>query len=550
MTTSAKSKSKITEWRNGSAGFFKWLEDVQPQVPASKGGYETYVPGPRERMEIQKALDGNYGTIVFCWPRRHGKTLASALIIIWRFLTRRTQTVAMVANSEKQTVDTAFKLVSTIFKQTPYMAEMIKAGTVVLTADKLEYAALSNVIQGFSSNPAALYGKKLSIAQVSELHAATSDASYQVLSSSTVDTDDGLVLVDSTVGPRSSPLYTLYQLAQNGDDPTLFFSHISYRDLNDACDNSPRWIKPERIRSRAAQMLPAEFTQQHLNQWTNGVSALFPPEVLDKCRDVYRFDVPSVTGGAAYVVGGGVDRAFGFSVHGDATITTAALKTLIGEEAHYFVLASDKIAFSSESGIKNALSRYAKDFNMSKVALEQYNVQDIAGWCGNQSFDHEIIHPTLERQGNAFTALYNAANEGRLHIHPSLERLLSEMETFEYRLVAGGHGGSNAPRFEAAKGAHDDTVYSLAWAVYSLREDELNPYELKSINCTGSGPAVWLCMLNGGELIPPCADRCRSMYQAKSLYQQYKGRGHLTPIAFPEFLSGKVKNIGAHTIPR
>lgn len=351
-------KLKIAAWRDGSAGFFQWLADVEPRIPSSKGGFEVYIPGPRERDELRRALDGDYRTIVLCWPRRHGKTVATALIIAWRFLTRKTQTVAMVANSEKQTVDTAFKLARTIIEQTPYTAGLIKGGAIVITADKIEYPALGNVIQGFSANPAALYGKKLSVAQVSELHAATSDSAYQVLASSTIDTDDGLVLVDSTVGPRSSPLFALHQLAEREDDPSLFFSHISYRDLEDACTNAPRWISPAALKSRAAQMLPAEFAQQHLNQWTAGTSALFPPEVLERSKDAsYRFDVASITGGAACIVGGGLDRAYGFSLHGDATVTTAVLKTLIGEEDHFFVLASDKIAFSSAGGIKKALSR-------------------------------------------------------------------------------------------------------------------------------------------------------------------------------------------------
>ena len=220
---SAAVKSKVADWRHGSAGFFRWLEDVRPMVPSSKGGYEPYIPGPRERAEIAQALDGDYSTVVFCWPRRHGKTLVSALIIVWRFLTRRTQNIAIVANSEKQSVDTAFKTVKTIIEQTDYTKALVKSGAITIGADKIEYAAVGDIIQGFSSNPAALYGKKLSVAQISELHAATSDAAYQVLASSTIDTDDGLVLVDSTTGARSSPLFALYSTAQRGDDPSLFF---------------------------------------------------------------------------------------------------------------------------------------------------------------------------------------------------------------------------------------------------------------------------------------------------------------------------------------
>lgn len=543
--TATKTRSKVAEWKDGSAGFFRWLDDVKPMVPSSKGGYEPFVPGPREREEIAKALDGGYSTVVFCWPRRHGKTLVSALIITWRFLTRRTQNVAVVANSERQTTDTAFKTIRTVIEQTPYTAAMMKAGAITVTADKIEYAALGNVIQGFPSSPAALYGKKVSIAQVSELHAARDDRAYQVLASSTIDTDDGLVLIDSTTGSRSSPLFQLYGSAQRRDDPTLFFSHISYRDLEDACANAPRWISPAKLRSRASQMLPAEFAQQHLNLWTASSSALYPAEVIDRCRESYRIDLPSITGGAAHIVGAGLDRAFGFSIHGDATVTTAVVKLLVGEEDHFYVLASDKVRFSGASGIKSNFTRYARDFGMKRAAIESYNSQDIAAWCGDQAFDHEVIHPTAERQANAFTVLHTIAAEGRLHIHPSFEGLLGELGTFEYQ-----HDGGGLPKFEAIKGAHDDHVYSLAWAVYSLRDVELNPYELPGIYCDGPGPAVPLCLLNGGAEVPPCADSCRSMRAARGLYTAYQARGSLTPLGFDDFVTAKVKNIGAHVTPR
>ncbi len=217
--TTKKAVSKVASWLNGSAGFFQWLDDVKPLVPSAKGGYEIFQPGPLERIEIIKAIDGDFRTIVFCWPRRHGKTLVAALIIVWRFLTRKTQTIGIIANSEKQIVDTAFKTVSSILRKTEYTASLIKSGSIIIAdTGTIQYPALDNTIKGYSNNPAALYGKKLTIAQVSELHAAANDQSYQVVASSTIDTDDGLVLIDSTVGPRSSPLFMLYSIAERGDD--------------------------------------------------------------------------------------------------------------------------------------------------------------------------------------------------------------------------------------------------------------------------------------------------------------------------------------------
>ena len=114
--------------------------------------------------------------------------------------------------------------------------------------------------------------------------------------------------------------------------------------------------------------------------------------------------------------------------------------------------ASDKIAFSSAGGIRRALTRYRTDFSLKRAAIESYNSQDIAAWCADQPFDHEVIHPTAERQANVFTALYQAAAEGRLHIHPSFDKLLSEMGTFEYRLVPGSTGPRRRPTLRSSQG--------------------------------------------------------------------------------------------------
>jgi len=233
-------------------------------------------------------------------------------------------------------------------------------------------------------------------------------------------------------------------------------------------------------------------------------------------------------------------------------VTTCVVKTLVGEDDHYYVLASDKITFSSAAGIRKAFTRYKKDFDLSRVTIESFNAQDIAAWCGDQSFTHELVHPTADKQASAFTAVYNAASEGRLHIHPSFEHLLSEMETLEYRITnaSTGRGGQQAPRFEAAKGAHDDHVYSLVWAIYSLRDVELNPYEIGGIHCHGIGPAVSLCVLNGGDMVPPCASSCRSAIQARNVYRGYLSRGSTNPLSFDEFIQNKLTNTGSHTMPR
>lgn len=549
---SAELAKRLAKWRQGSAGFFAWLADTAPRVPDDRGGFVPYaVPNAEVRDALAKAIDGRWGTVVFCWPRRHGKTLATALIIAWRFLTRPGQAIAIVANSERQSVDTAFKTVASILEKTPYSRTLIEAGAIKIGADSIDYAGLGSTIQGYPSNPSSLYGKKLSVAQVSELHAAKTDAVFQVLASSVIDTADGIVLVDSTVGPRSSPLHTLFRLAEKKQDPTLFFSYLSYRDIEDAIARGPKWIAPERLRSRAAQMLPAEFAAQHLNLWGAASNSLFPENLIASVVKSYPRNPRELAGSSAFVVGGGLDRAYSFSLHGDATVTTAILKMVPpGEdESHYYVLSSDGVPFSTEGGIKRNLTRYRQEYGMRRVAIEIVNATDIAAWSGEQDWSTETVHPTPDRQAAAFTALHQAAREERLHIHPDFRKLIGELRTFEYRLESSN--GKTTPKFGAAgKKDHDDFVYSLAWAIYSLRDDELSPYVLDGIECNSVGPVVPLCVLNGGDHVPGCADACRSMTKLRQFYSEYLNKAQINPLGLVQFHRFKIKNVGAHVVRR
>ena len=531
-------------WRGGSVGFFRFLDEVKPRVPTDKGGFAPYVPGPRERDDIARALDGGYSKLVWCWPRRHGKTTVNALLVLWRFLSLPNENVAIVANSEKQVVDTCFKTIKQTIEQTPAIAALVKGGAIKIGLDRIEYPGTGSIIQAFSSNPAALWGKKLTIAQVSELHEHKDARVLNALAGSLIDTRGSLMLVDSTVGPKKSPLFMLYEMHKSGD-PKVFFSHIEYADLDDACARSPSWIDPAELRSLSKMMLPTEFALYHLNRWQDASNALFPKHVLDLCRDDYPLDVASVTGGAGHVVGAGLDRARPFSKHGDATVTTCVVKVAHDGGDHFYVLASDQVMLSRAGGVKTNLTTYHRKHGMTRAVLENYETADLSAWCGDQPFTHEVVHATPDKQTAAFTSLYGAAAEGRLHIAPCFTKLLAEMEIFEYETRAGG-----GLRFGHPPGAHDDHVYSLAWAVYALRDVELNPYEIAGIHCHGNGPAVRLCALNGGDWVPPCGEGCRSMLTAHALYRAYRARGHLTPLSFEEFLAVKLKNIGAHTLPR
>lgn len=558
MSLSAPSLSQqIALWRDGSAGFFRFVQDVQPHVRSHNGGFAPYVIGDRERADIARALDGSdISVAVWCWPRRHGKTLASAMVIVWRFLTRPAENIAVVANSEKQVTSTAFKVIREAFEHTPALKRLVAAGTVSVLQDRIELPSAGSIIQAYSSNPAALWGKALTCAQLSELHAAPrGDEVFAALAGSLLDTAGSLMLIDSTVGPKSSKLFDLYQAATRGDDPdtSIAFSHIEYADVDDACRKAPAWLSPVRLRSLARQMLPHEFGLYHLNRWQDAANTLFPKAVLDACVHEYPLNLDTLANGSACVTGAGLDRAFGGSKHGDRTVTASVAKIVLDDDEHLFVLDADAVFLGRLSGLKSRFGEYHREHRITRATLESYGSQDVADWTATQPFAGgvEVVHPSRRSKYAAFMSLYQAAAEQRLHIHPKFKHLIEELSVFE--VIADGKatdGEAAIPKFQHPRGAHDDFVHALAWAVYSLRSVTLNPYEIEGIHCSGRGADVEMCALNGGSHLPFCGQSCRSMREAARLHAAYLDRKPLQPIGLDAFIAAKLRNVGAHTLPR
>jgi hypothetical protein len=536
---------KVQEWRNGADGFFLWIEDVQPRIPSARGGFEIFRPEPFQEREIRRALSvqNPFGTIVFCWPRRHSKTLVSALIVLWRFFNWPTQNIKVLANSERQVVSTAFKTVKSIILNTPALRAAI-GDPKNITSRRIVFPDLQSEIEAITPNDAAAYGEKVSLAWTTELHAAQDDSTLQILASSVGDSADGLVLIDSTTDGVGGPLHRLEQLSQSGEDPTLFFSRIEYADLDEALRSSPPWIRREWLRSRGKQLLPAIFASQHLNRRSASINALFPPDRIEASREPYPAgialkDFKEMIGGRKAVVGGGLDRAYGFSLHGDQTVWTAVAKVAGDqEEPEYYILNQKVIGFSSGRGIKKAILADHDRYGLENCNIESFNSQDIAAWAQERKIPVETIHATSTAQVPAFTELHRIVNEGRLHFPKELERLAAEMRTFTY------DNSGKSPRFGHAQGFHDDTIYSLAWGVWSLREQELAVYELARIVCQSRSKHAPLCYLRTGGLILPCSEACEAHKRVEAMHLQYRRRKVDSELTLPEFFKAKVKRAG------
>jgi hypothetical protein len=352
-------------------------------------------------------------------------------------------------------------------------------------------------------------------------------------------------LIDSTTDAVGGPIHGLESLMASGEDPTVYVAKIEYRDLGEALEKSPPWIRRDWLSSRAAQLLPNVFLTQHLNQRASSDSCLFSSEDIAKSQERLPCpftgeDLKTLAAGRSFVCGAGLDRAYFASLHSDKTIltTTAKIAGLAGNEPEYYVLNQRNILGSLAPLIKKALAEDHKTYTLENVIFESYNSQDLYLWSIENQIPSELVHATNTAQIPAFTELYRIVKEGRLHFSDKLEALVAEMQTFCYELKGG------QPRFGINAKVHDDRVYSLAWSIFATRQRELSCYTLDSVICQSKSRHAPLCFLRGGDLILNCGPACPSFLKVQQMHLQHRRTTVESEISLPDFFKTLVKHEG------
>lgn len=536
---------QVQSWQEGAAGFLRWLEDIQPQVPGPTGKPIVFKINPFQENAVRRLLarkrNGQYkhNTLGISWPRRHSKTTVCALLCLWRLTTKIGENVVCLANSERQSMSVGFGLARKVARMTPALLQQIGQANIQQTT--IVVPALGSAMRTVSGNLAGLYGEKITVGWVSEVHAAASDEAMQVIGSSLGDSIDSWLLVDSTTDAIGGPLHRLEQLAESGEDPTVCVHRIEYASLDEALKQSPPWIRRDWLKSRAKQLLPATFASQHLNRRQESSSSLFSADAITQAQErlphpMTKADVEAVAQGRSFVVGLGLDRAYGFSQHGDSTIvtTTAKLAGIDGEEPHFYIARQEKIFGSLGRLIKKEVLAVNEIFGLHNSVFESYNSQDLHAWTQEQGLPCELVHATPQAQQPAFLELHRIVREQRLHFSQELTELASEMQTFSYELKAGNvRFGSD--RF------HDDRVYSLCWSIYALRKQELASYTIDNISCTSRSTHAQACYLRGGDLILPCGQTCRAHLEVQAMYNQYRKGNVDADLTLPAFFANLVR---------
>ena len=541
---------KIKQWRKPPEGFFQWLEDVKPQIPAYSGGFETFIPTEDQKdffnnaLQIDESGDYKFQTVIDSEPRRHSKTVKMGLLVLWRFSLFPAQSIAVMANSSVQAQGVSYKLLKQIILNTKFLREQIGTGNV--QGQKIIYPDLQSEILPVSTSISTLYGKKLSVAWVTEIHSCPDPEAPQVLASSIGDTRNSWFLIDSTVDAVDGPLHNLEKI--KNDDETIYYHKVEYRNLAEALEKSPPWISRKWLKSRQKQLLPATFASQHLNKRGQSTNALFDAKDLKAAMADYKNPISlnefeKIADGRKYVIGAALDRAFALSKNADKTVwaVVAKLQDNVESDPVYYVLNAKSIFGSLGSSIKKQITKDYEEYSPVNTAFETYNSQDLYFWAVEMGYPCELLNPTPPVQMNGFLDLSNIISENRLHFPKSLIELYKEMEFFEYRQNKSGYFSFGSRQRK------DDFVYSLCWAIYSLRKQELNAFELDSITCVSKSKHATYCYLRNGDLILSCSGHCQAHLQVKQMFEKFKARNVETDLTLPQFYKRRVKLTGTKT---
>jgi hypothetical protein len=283
-----------------------------------------------------------------------------------------------------------------------------------------------------------------------------------------------------------------------------------------------------------------------LGQRSDAKNALFTADIIEQCRSNYKIPVESITDlvqGRAYKVGGGLDRAKSLIAgpRGDHTVWSVVLKVANqGGEPEYYILNQHRFLINTDMAIKKVILEDHKKYSLDACILENYEIGSLHGWMLEQKIPVELMSAHDTNQAASFPEMFRCFAEGRFHFPESLKEFQSELSTFAYtrrknNTFAFGHSSAKF---------HDDTVYSANWAIFSLRREVLNLYELGAIQCFNRSPNRHLCCLMGGNLELLCGRNCGAFREVGDQLRQFKQFQMDSDLSLADFFHAYVKVTG------
>lgn len=533
---------------NSPEGFWAWVDDYDPQV-LQKGRYRSWEPTKEQRRAINRILkSGDLGQFLrnigmLIWPRRHGKSTAMALIVLWLLTTRDNWTCQLWGNTESHSRRVQLQTLKKIISATKKLRTLIPDKDV--GRSEIHCKKRGSVIQGMTSNSMAVaFGDRLDCIWVSDFHACPDLEPINAVQAALLDSDNTLMLIDSNVDSFDGHCHALQKESES--DPAIYCHHLWYLDAEHYYDKAPAWIDRGKARRLEKTLLEAAFKRDILGQRSDAKNALFTSAEIEGCKQPYKIpvdDVQSIVQGRKYVIGGGLDRARGVLGLQDSTVWTVVMKVASPKhgDPEFYVLNQKTIVPNTSANVKKIILNDHHKYGLSNVCLESYETLDLVPWLNKQNINCESATASSSLQNATFPELARIVTEGRLSFPKDLKKMPDEMATFTYAAMANGNYkfGHASPKY------HDDSVYSLNWAIHSLRAEVLNVYVLGNVRCTHKRKTRQHCYILGGSLEMNCSFQCMAHRQIEDMWHSYREQMLDDDIEITNFFKQYVRHEGA-----
>lgn len=515
---------EATMRQNSYGAFLSWYDDRKPRIKTSRK-YEHVKLTRKQRTTLKNMLRGDgkggfvFSRILLVWPRRHSKSNLMRLIILWLLDTREHLTIQLWGNSEAHSRLMQYNPLMMIIQQTPALRKRIPERNMMKDAIQHPNGSRIQAMVGGS----VVFGDKLDILWLDDFHHNKDLESVNALKASLWDQKDSLTLISSNVDPVDGHVHQMQKAWKK--EPKCYVDHLEYMDWEHYETMAPPWINRADVKLDKATTLPAEWDRDVLGKRTQAINSLFELNHLQACQMPYGVPVKEgfreLVKGRAVKIGAGLDRAkslLGTATGGDNTIFTVVAKVARHDgEPEIFILDQIKVVPNTAQHIKKLIRDAHERYKLDNLTLEDYQAMDIEPWCIEQDIPVELVTAHSSRQNAMFPELHRIVKEGRLHFPKDLDKLVGEMTSFQYTSLRDGKYS-----FGASGKGHDDRVYSLGWAIYSLRKEILANYVLGNIQCLHKGQIRQMCMLLGGDLELSCSSNCVAFNQVKDMHQEFK----------------------------
>lgn len=449
-----------------------------------------------QTIEIDGKQWNKYSTIAISIAKRNSKTFMASLILAWKFMCFYNVEGVVASNSSDQASSTVFDTFKKIIINSPALIKIVGINNIL---DKeVRLPATQSGVNVISANKASSWGKGIDIGVVDEIHAAPDgEGLYQILASQTGDRD-GQIILPSQTSDQSNIFYRLYKINEEKADKSLYF----YYKGDDA--HHPKTVKEynpsplvteQWLNSRKKQLTKLQYDCWHRNLWGAAGSKFLSEEMIGNAvNSGSDYDIPVTKSKlrewelrlmSNFVVGAGLDRAQSYSKHDDRTIWTVVAKCFTIQEdveKELYLILDQRVCRGADE-IKQAIIFSDQQYGLNNIVFEVFQASDLHEWAIEQGLKSELIHAIDKNQVAAFNKFYEVFSYGMIAIPENLPAdyyddgrnyipiLIRELQEFETTL------SGNVPKFGHPAGSKfkDDSVYSLAWAIHSLREEMAAP---------------------------------------------------------------------------